>query len=153
MRRSVPVYLFALALLLPLPAHAQSPDTTAADTTAADANVEAATQAAQEWLMLLDAGELEATWSEASEALQSQVTAEQWTAQIRQVQSQLDALQERALTNSRYTTSLPNAPEGEYVVLQYRTTYGTTNTTETLAMRKENDAWRVAGYFVRPEGQ
>ena len=118
-----------------------------------EAEVDTAKAAAQEWLDLLDANRYEATWETAASMFRAQVTAEQWTQQIQQAHSQLDSLQSRSLVAARYTTSLPNVPEGEYVVAQYRAQYGDTNTVETITLMKDDDAWCTAGYFVQPENQ
>jgi len=145
--RSNRFYMLVLILLtiglVAAPAHAQSNDE----------QVTAAKEAAAEWLELLDANDYQATWEQAANLLKSQVTADQWASQIQQVHAQLDTLQSRSLIAARYTTSLPNVPEGEYVVAQYRAQYGGQNTVETATLTKEGDAWRVAGYFVRPENQ
>ncbi len=125
------------------PAHAQSDDE----------QVTAAKEAAAEWIELLDANDYQATWEQAASLLKSQVSADQWASQIQQVHSQLGAMQERSLIAARYTTSLPNVPEGEYVVAQYRAQYGNQTVIETATLTKDGDAWRVAGYFVRPENQ
>jgi len=145
--RSNRFYMLVLILLtiglVAAPVHAQSNDE----------QVTAAKEAAAEWLELLDANDYQATWEQAANLLKSQVTADQWASQIQQVHAQLDTLQSRSLIAARYTTSLPNVPEGEYVVAQYRAQYGGQNTVETATLTKEGDAWRVAGYFVRPENQ
>lgn len=115
--------------------------------------VTAAKEAAAEWIELLDANDYQATWEQAASLLKSQVTADQWANQIQQVHSQFGELQERSLVAARYTTSLPNVPEGEYVIAQYRAQYGNQTLIETATLMKDGDAWRVAGYFVRPENQ
>jgi len=130
-----------MGLFVVAPAQAQSND---------DA-VEAAKQSAQGWLALVDAGDYETSWEDAAKLLKSQITAEQWAARVEQVHSQLGTFQERSLIAARYTTSLPNVPDGEYVVAQYRAQYGDTTVVETATLMKEDDAWRIAGYFVRPE--
>lgn len=142
--RLYPLALLLLAIgLAAAPAHAQSNDE----------QVEVAKSAAAEWLELLDANDYQATWEEAASLLKSQVTADQWASQIQQVHSQLGALRDRSLIAARYTTSLPNVPEGEYVVVQYRAQYGSKTTIETATLMKDGEAWRIAGYFVRPENQ
>jgi FKBP-type peptidyl-prolyl cis-trans isomerase len=118
--------------------------------------VEAAKQEAQEWLDLFDARELKATWEEASSYFKSQISAEQWVARIRQTREQqpvLDSLRSRSLVTARYTTSLPKAPDGEYVVVQYEGTYADESWAETVTLKKDPDGWRVAGYFMKPTGQ
>jgi len=135
--------LLALLLIAPRSLPAQSNEQA----------VEAAKEAAQEWLVLLDADDYEATWEEAATLFKSKVTAEQWAAQVRQAHSSLDSLRSRSLAAARYTTSLPNVPEGEYVVAQYKSIYGEKETVETMYVKKDDGTWRVAGYFVKPAGQ
>jgi len=118
-----------------------------------DDAVDAAKQAAAAWLDLVDAGAYETSWEEAVSLLKSQITADQWATRIQSVHDQLGAFDERSLIAARYTTSLPNVPEGEYVIAQYRAQYGDTTVVETATLMKEDEAWRIAGYFVRPENQ
>jgi hypothetical protein len=117
------------------------------------AAADSAKQAAQEWLTLLDADDYEATWTEASSFFRSKVGSDQWVQRIQQAHSTLDSLQSRSLVAARYTTSLPNAPAGKYVIAQYRATYGSEETVETVSLKKEQDEWRVAGYVIRPAKQ
>lgn len=115
--------------------------------------VDAAKQAAQEWLVLVDAGKYKASWREAGASLRAGVpTAEQWAARVRRVHSKLDSLRSRSIAAARYTTSLadPNAPEGEYVVVQYRSQFGEEVRAETVVLSREEDGWGVIGYFVKP---
>jgi ribosomal protein S17E len=46
---------------------------------------------------------------------------------------------------------MPGAPDGEYVILQFETTYEKKRQAiETVAPMKEKDGkWRVAGYFIK----
>src|SRR5690606_26485494 len=50
-----------------------------------------------------------------------------------------------------YATELPGAPDGEYVVLEYETTFERKKKgAERVVMMKEPDgSWRTAGYYVR----
>jgi hypothetical protein len=81
------------------------------------------------------------------------MTAEQWAAQVRQAHAALDSLRSRSLVAARYATDIPNAPEGEYVVAQYKSMYGAKEMVETAYLKKDDGMWRVAGYFVKPAGQ
>ena len=64
----------------------------------------------------------------------------------------LGPLLTRAPQGREYTTTLPNAPEGEYIVI----TYGSSciqlaDAVETVVMvRNPAGAWKPAGYYVRP---
>ena len=46
--------------------------------------------------------------------------------------------------------SLPGAPDGEYAVLQYETSYqNKANAVETLTLMIDSGKWRSAGYYIR----
>jgi hypothetical protein len=48
-------------------------------------------------------------------------------------------------------TTMPGAPDGEYVVIQYQTTFEHKNSAvETVTPMLDNDGqWRVSGYYIR----
>lgn len=48
-------------------------------------------------------------------------------------------------------TSLPGAPDGEYVVIQFETSFEKKKSSlETVTPMKEKDgAWRVSGYYIK----
>ncbi|HXF81037.1 MAG TPA: DUF4019 domain-containing protein, partial [Usitatibacter sp.] len=58
----------------------------------------------------------------------------------------------RKVRSARYTRELPNAPAGEYVVIQYDTRFERVpHAVETVTPMKDPDGtWRVSGYFVNP---
>lgn len=117
-----------------------------------DQKVEAAKQTAQEWLALLDADKYKATWKASAPSFKAGMTAEQWAERLRQAHSTLDTLTSRTLVTARHTTSLPNpnAPDGEYAVVQYRATYGARDVSETMLLSFEDGEWGHVGYYVRP---
>ena len=59
----------------------------------------------------------------------------------------------RKLKGAQYKTSLPGAPDGEYVVIQYDTSFEnkrSASAVETITPTLDKDAqWRVSGYFIR----
>ncbi len=57
----------------------------------------------------------------------------------------------RHLKSTRYAEELPGAPDGEYVVIEYETSFEKKrNGVETITSMKDSDErWRVAGYFVK----
>ena len=118
--------------------------------------VTTAKQEAQEWLALFDKSNFQATWKEASAFFKSKISAEQWGTRIEQMRTRrpvLDSLRSRSLVAVRYTSSLPKAPDGEYVVVQYKGAYADEEWAETVTLKKDPDGWRVAGYFVKPTNQ
>jgi predicted SnoaL-like aldol condensation-catalyzing enzyme len=57
----------------------------------------------------------------------------------------------RNVTSATYTTALPGAPDGEYVVVQFQTRFTKKKTAiETVTPMKDPDGiWRVSGYFIK----
>jgi hypothetical protein len=50
-----------------------------------------------------------------------------------------------------FTKTLPGVPDGEYVVVEYETSFENKKTAnETVTPMKDPDGtWRVSGYFIR----
>lgn len=112
---------------------------------------EAAIAAGEQWLAYLDAGSYAASWDTAATLFKAALTRDQWIATIENVHTQLGVPQGRELIAAKHTTSLPNAPAGDYVVIQYRVGLAQGSAVETLTMRFDADVWKASGYFIRPE--
>lgn len=140
------VVLLALQLLLPATLRAQEK----VDTAAA---VQAAATAAEAWMKLLDAGKMSESWNEASGSFQGAVTSAQWAQSVLNARLAFEPFGERTRIAAHYTTELPNAPAGQYVILRYRTKVLQDRTViETVVPVLDGGrGWRVSGYFVRPE--
>ena len=145
--------LAAAALLsivtLIAPAAARQPAAPAA-VPANDAAIQAATAAAASWLVLADAGNYADSWSQGASAFRGAVTQPQWTAALGSVRAPLGAVKSRKLVSNQFTRTLPGAPEGEYVVLQYQTEFANRSGIETVVpMREQDGSWKVSGYFIQ----
>jgi hypothetical protein len=116
------------------------------------AKKEAAKQAAQSWLALVDRGDYGASWREASSFFQSKISKADWETALKQVRAPLGAAGSRTLLGAEYQTELPNAPKGEYVIIQYKVEFAGGGTfVETITPMLDKDGkWRVSGYFVKP---
>jgi len=114
----------------------------------------AAADAAIPWLALVDSGQYGESWFQASSDFRGAASKEQWIHALKTVRTPLGKLQSRQMKNANYTTKLPNAHPGEYVVLQYDTSYENAPTmVETVVMVKEkNGAWKLTGYFIKRPG-
>jgi hypothetical protein len=57
----------------------------------------------------------------------------------------------RELKDAKYATSLPGAPDGAYVVIQFKTSFANkSDAIETITpMKDDKGAWRVSGYFIK----
>lgn len=108
-------------------------------------------EAAVAWLALIDRGEIERSWSAASSLFQQAVSTADWKRALRGARGPLGAFQQRSFLAANYSTSLPGAPDGEYVVMQFKASFGRkAEAVETVTTMLESDgAWRVSGYFIR----
>jgi len=112
----------------------------------------AAEQSAQRWLALVDHGDYGQSWQEAASFFQSKVSKADWEKALNQVRAPLGSSGNRTLMGSLYQTDVPNVPRGEYVVIQYKTTFtGGGPVIETITPMLDKDGeWRVSGYFLKP---
>jgi hypothetical protein len=117
----------------------------------ADAPVAAAEAVAQTWLGLLDAGNYAQSWSAAAKHFRDSIAQAQWESRVSAVRGPLGAVKSRRIASARFERSLPGAPDGEYVVIQFSTSFEhKAEATETVTPAKEADGqWRVSGYYIR----
>jgi len=118
----------------------------------ADSGKEQAAQAAAlAWLSLVDRGQYAGSWEEASTYFKGAVTRDSWVQSLNAVRQPLGKNKSRKLLSSKYTQTLPGAPDGEYVVIQYRTTFEMKpSAVETITpMLGRDGEWRVSGYYIR----
>ena len=110
-----------------------------------------ASAAADTWLAHTDAGDLAASWRESASLFRQTVTQEQWAEQHGRLVSVLGRPQERWLRDTEHRTSVPGAPDGQYVVLRYDTRFERKEEAlETVVTLLDTDgAWHVGGYFVQ----
>ncbi len=141
MARRISSVVGAVALLLGLAGSAR-----------ADAeSIEQATTAAQAWLGLLDGQEFDESWKMAGKLLKGAVAQEEWTAKLSVTLGPLGRKTSRGVKSSEYSTTMSGAPDGEYVLIQFDTSFeNKQSAVETVVMMKESDGlWRVSGYFIR----
>ena len=110
-----------------------------------------AQKSAEQWLSLIDAGKFAESWKTAAEYFQATVSQDQWQRLLDAVRKPLGALVSRQLKSAKYTKSLPGAPDGGYVVLQFETTFANKkDAVETVTPMLDKDGrWRVSGYYIK----
>ena len=130
------------------PASGPTPAQVAPDTSEAE---RAATAAAESWLALLDEGKFAESWTEAASLFKRAVPQRQWEGAVRTQRRPLAAFESRTLIQRNYSTSLPGAPDGEYVMIQFRTDFANRKgVIETITpMLDEDGTWRVSGYLIK----
>jgi hypothetical protein len=120
----------------------------AADNTVA---IKEAASAAKAWLKLVDDGDYANSWKQASTLFQHDVSADSWARRVAGVRDPLGPLISRNLVGAQYATSLPGAPDGQYVVIRYSSSFkNKTSAVETVTpMLSKDGIWRVSGYFIK----
>ncbi len=134
-------FIFAITLSISLPARVF-----------ADQGSEMkAAAAADSWLKLVDNGRYADSWSTSAELFKAGVDKEQWGKTVASVRGPLGRVLQRMLKSKQFMTSLPGAPDGKYVVIQYETSFENKKTAvETVTPMLDKDGkWRVSGYYIR----
>ncbi len=141
MRRSF-VAALMIATLVPL---------ARAAATGEAAKKKAAVAAAEAWVKLVDHGRYGASWKEAATYFKGAVTREQWEQMLNGARAPLGKVGSRRVTSATFTTHAPGAPDGQYVVVQFDTSFAhKKSAVETVTPMLDKDGkWRVSGYFIR----
>ncbi len=107
--------------------------------------------AAKAWLVLIDSGKYSESWDEAAASIKTAITKPDWERTLKSARSPLGALKSRKLKSATFTRTLPGAPDGEYVVIQYDTQFEhKAAAIETVTPMHEKDgSWRVSGYYIK----
>jgi hypothetical protein len=131
--------ILVLAFAAPIPSHA------------ADKPEKEAQAAAEQWLALIDAGQFAESWQATAAVFQAAVSQPQWKSSLESVRKPLGSLVSRKLKSAKYSKKLPGAPDGEYVVVQFTTSFTNKNeAVETVTPMLDQDGkWKVSGYFIK----
>ena len=107
--------------------------------------------AATRWLAVVDAGDYPLSWRTAANLLQSSVTQPQWEIALQTSRLPLGSVKSRTVKAASYSRTLPFAPDGDYVLMEYETRFEYKPLAiETLTTMKDRDnTWKVAGYFIK----
>jgi len=111
----------------------------------------AAVSSAEKRLGMVDEGKYVESWKESAGLFRNAVKREQWEQSLQAVRKPLGKLLSRKLKSKTYKTSLPGAPDGEYVVIEYATSFENKKSAmETVTPMMDKDGkWRVSGYYIK----
>ena len=120
-------------------------------TYADEAAEKAATAAAPVWLSQIDAGSYSNSWRDASAYFKGSVTENGFRDALARARKPLGKLLSRKLSKAQSATSLPGAPDGNYVVMQFDSSFANKkNAVETVTFMQEKDGkWKAAGYYIK----
>lgn len=116
-----------------------------------EAAEKAAQLAAKQWLALVDQGKYAESWQTAAAYFKNALPEEQWLQSMDGARQPLGKVNSRKLLTARFMTSLPGAPDGQYVVIQYATSFEhKASAVETVTPMLDPDGkWRGSGYFIK----
>jgi hypothetical protein len=110
-----------------------------------------AQQSSDVWLALVDSGKYADSWQEAAQLFRAAVSKDQWQSAMRASREPLGKMLSRKLKSATYSKTLPGAPDGEYVVIQYDSRFEHKQAAvETVTPMLDKDGkWRVSGYYIK----
>ena len=116
-----------------------------------EAGEKAASAAAPMWLSQIDAGSYSNSWRDASVYFKGAVSEKGWQDALAGARKPLGKLISRKLSKAQSAASLPGAPDGNYVVMQFASSFANKkNAVETVTFMQEKDGkWRAAGYYIK----
>lgn len=110
-----------------------------------------AVESAEPWLALVDQGQYARSWETASEFLKNSVDRKSFVKALNASRKPFGEVKSRQLESKQYATSVPGAPDGRYVILQYKTVFANKKSAvETVTPMLDKDKkWKVSGYYVK----
>jgi len=107
--------------------------------------------AAEAWLALVDSGQYAESWDEAAQYFKGAVPKDKWLQTMNAARTPFGKNISRKLKSKHYKTSLPGAPDGEYVVIKFKASFENKKSAiETITPMLDKDGtWRVSGYYMK----
>lgn len=118
---------------------------------AQEQDTKAARAAADAWLGLVDGANYIQSWETAAAFFKNAVPSEQWQAAVKTARSPFGAFKSRTLKSATTATTLPGAPDGEYVVFDFDAVYEkkAAAAERVTVVREKDGSWRAVGYFIK----
>ena len=105
--------------------------------------------AANESLTLLDQDNYSAAWESSASIFREAVSLDAWASQMEGVRKKFGKAKTRLRTNAIAQKDPSNHPPGEYIMLNFDTGFEKDDAMETLVLFKEENQWKLAGYFTK----
>jgi hypothetical protein len=113
-------------------------------------NEKVAVNVADKWLTLMDAGKYSESWREANDYFRNSVTQGLWEKFVRS-RARHGKVISRKLKTKTYRMAFPGEPQGQYIIIQYKTSFQNKKSVieEVGTTFDKNGRWRVSGYHLR----
>lgn len=111
----------------------------------------AALAAADSFLKLVDNEHFAASWQDCASLLKKKVPEQKWVELLNKTRALAGPVVKRSEDEMSYSTSAADSPDGEYIVITYDTDFrNKPKAREVVTVMLDTDqAWRVAGYFIK----
>ena len=118
---------------------------------AQDPRASAAMAAARDWLLMTDHGDAAESHKRAGARFRTAMSVADWQSALARERTPRGAVVQRALTQTAFQASLAAGVDGDFALLQFRTSFAKqTEAGESVTLEREADgAWRVIGYFIK----
>ena len=112
---------------------------------------EAGVAVAKAWVLLVDKGQYEESWDQASQYFKNAVDKGQWVQTMESVRKPFGRNLSRDVASKQFRTTLPGAPDGQYVIIQFDASFEKkASAVETVtAMFDQDGQWHVSGYYMK----
>jgi len=100
---------------------------------------------------MIDRGQYSAAWAAASKFFRHSVSDAKWIRLMDAFRKPLGNLLGRKLKSATQVATLPGAPDGQYVVMQFNSSFANKKTaieTVTFVLAKDG-SWKASGYFIK----
>ena len=110
-----------------------------------------AVKVAESWLEVVDKGDYGKSWDQSAALFKATVAKAEWEKSLNIARTPLGENKSRKVRSAKFAASLPRAPDGEYVVIQYDAVFANKESAiETVTPMKDTDGiWRVSGYYIK----
>lgn len=105
---------------------------------------------AAEWLKLIDAAQYGKSWDECAPLFREKVSRQTWIENLPKQRAAHGAFKSRSFSAAQARTSLPGAPDGEFVAVRFLSDFEkATAVEEVVTLMFVGGAWRPLGYLIR----
>lgn len=113
--------------------------------------LKAVESSARNWLELIDGKKYQESWESASSLFKAKKTESEWIKIITAIRSPRGEINARYIATAGAAKSLSGFPDGDYVVLQFYTTFALKGLAlETITLAKTQDSvWLIADYSIK----
>ena len=114
------------------------------------AEEQAAERQALGFLGYLDQGRYPESYAYTGMLIRAQVDRDSFAKKVAQARAGTGPLQSRELMDASYATTVEGAPEGQYVILHYHSSFANrADAVETVTLAFAKGYWRVSGYYIK----